>query len=332
MFLLFDWWTAGVSEFRLGLTQSAQESKGHATSFKLGDILVKIGKTNVLGYNLRELRQLVRKIPTGTQLQIIVYRNYKEISDHWRAAARALSTQSVQLSSEEGEFSLSSSSTDDDDQTPRARFKNFRPLSLFWHDRSISIPPVSRTWHASRKNRNVLIVGSHVDCDIVLHRKFEDDQVVDEGEVEAAPLYAPWLEQPDTVSSSSSSSSSSDLQWIRELQSSDFNLPQGDTQHERTTGKSAHVVPGQSQLQPLAMEMGEQSSISTLDPESATLPSIEFFLQHFHSVSSGTYAQSTDTHSSVVTSGDPETDSSNLDTTLEEHHFSHHGSAVDVTT
>ncbi|XP_072918427.1 PDZ domain-containing protein 9-like [Hemitrygon akajei] len=59
------------------------------SNLKPGDILVKIGNTNVLGHKLRELRQLVGKIPIGTQLQVVVYRNYKEIPDNWKSEAGA---------------------------------------------------------------------------------------------------------------------------------------------------------------------------------------------------------------------------------------------------
>ncbi|XP_064414730.1 PDZ domain-containing protein 9 [Latimeria chalumnae] len=50
---------------------------------KPGDILLKTGHVNVLGYKLRELRQLLNKIPIGAELQIMVYRDYIDIPEEW---------------------------------------------------------------------------------------------------------------------------------------------------------------------------------------------------------------------------------------------------------
>ncbi|XP_070616336.1 PDZ domain-containing protein 9 [Erythrolamprus reginae] len=51
-----------------------------------GDILLKIGHANVLGWTLRELRQLLHSVPTGTVLQIQVYRDFIKIPSRWQTA------------------------------------------------------------------------------------------------------------------------------------------------------------------------------------------------------------------------------------------------------
>ncbi|XP_007891839.1 PDZ domain-containing protein 9 [Callorhinchus milii] len=50
---------------------------------KPGDIIAKIGKTNVLGYKLRDLCDLIEKIPMKTEVEVTVYRNYLELPDDW---------------------------------------------------------------------------------------------------------------------------------------------------------------------------------------------------------------------------------------------------------
>ncbi|XP_009985883.1 PREDICTED: PDZ domain-containing protein 9 [Tauraco erythrolophus] len=51
-----------------------------------GDVLIKIGHANILGWTLRELGQLLHNIPIGTTLQIRVYRDFVEVPQHWQSA------------------------------------------------------------------------------------------------------------------------------------------------------------------------------------------------------------------------------------------------------
>ncbi|XP_062915652.1 uncharacterized protein LOC134352292 [Mobula hypostoma] len=282
------------------------------TNLKPGDILVKIGNMNVLGYKLRELRQLVGRIPVGVQLQVVVYRNYKEIPDSWKSKAGA---DSVRFSSEEEESGVSSSSDDNDggdDQTFRVRFNNFRPLSLFWHDPGVSIPPVSRMWHSSEKDRNILLIGSHAGCDIVLHRQFEDGHEVEDSKEEATSPYALWSAQSDAMSSTSSSSSSVDLQWIKQLQASGQALAPATTQHEKTVDEPAPAAPSTAETPPGKEE--EQSGRSTDTRTSSSMESSPLYPQ---SSSSDTSTQFTGRSSTITTSEDFTGDSSRLDVTLE---------------
>ncbi|CAI5792101.1 domain-containing 9 [Podarcis lilfordi] len=51
-----------------------------------GDILIKIGHANVLGWTLRELRQLLHTTLIGTVLQIQVYREFMKLPVRWETA------------------------------------------------------------------------------------------------------------------------------------------------------------------------------------------------------------------------------------------------------
>ncbi|XP_062999550.1 PDZ domain-containing protein 9 [Elgaria multicarinata webbii] len=53
---------------------------------RTGDILLKIGHANVLGWTLRELRQLLHNTPIGTVLQIQVYRDFMKLPVRWEVA------------------------------------------------------------------------------------------------------------------------------------------------------------------------------------------------------------------------------------------------------
>ncbi|XP_062820511.1 PDZ domain-containing protein 9 [Anolis carolinensis] len=63
--------------------KSAAERDGKLQS---GDTLLKIGHANVLGWTLRELRQLLHNTPIGTVLQIQVYRDFMKLPKRWEAA------------------------------------------------------------------------------------------------------------------------------------------------------------------------------------------------------------------------------------------------------
>ncbi|XP_067859173.1 PDZ domain-containing protein 9-like [Heptranchias perlo] len=291
-----------------------------ASNLKPGDILVKIGDTNVLGYKLRELRHLVAKIPMGTQLQLTVYRNYKDIPDNWKAWAESLhSIESVEFSSEEGETDWSSSSDDDDeDEGLRVKFKNFRPLSLFWHDLGTYLPPVSRTWHALKKNQSVLLVGRHIGCDILFHHAFEDGDIATDYEEEVPHLHPIWSAQSDTTSSTSSSSSPADLQWTHQL-------------HAPARHPASHKAPRPAPEQPVKAESAqgeeEESTDSSADTdthstESSTSTNSKSSSRYSQTASSDTSTQPIETASATTTSTEGSVaKSSSTATTVSDTHF-----------
>ncbi|XP_038677090.1 PDZ domain-containing protein 9-like isoform X2 [Scyliorhinus canicula] len=287
-----------------------------AANLKPGDILVKVGTKNVLGHNLRELRHLVGEIPKGTQLQLTVYRNYKDLPDNWDAQAETIhSNVSIQFG-EEGEAARSSSS-DEEDKGEQVKFKNFRPLSLFWHDMGTYIPPISRAWHAPKKNQTVLLIGPHIECDIVFHQAFEDDATSNH---EGVPALNSMLSvQLDSASSTSSSSSPIEPQWIHRLYSPSSS---GGGSPLR---KSSQQHPSPHLKQPIKMERlqiqkyhGEEvettestTEASTL--ESSTSSSTESLLQNSQSTSLTSSTQSNDTDSGTSTSTEQTTKSSSSD-------------------
>ncbi|XP_048465824.1 PDZ domain-containing protein 9 isoform X2 [Rhincodon typus] len=288
-----------------------------AANLKPGDILVKIGSKNVLGHNLRELRRLVGEIPMGTQLQLTVYRNYKDLPDTWKTQPMTThSNESIQFSNEEEDWSSSSDEEDNDEHT-KVKFKNFKPLSLFWHDKGIYIPPISRAWHAPKKNRNVLLVGPHVGCDIVLHQAF-DDYVISNDDEEVIPnLHPLWSAESDTTSSTSSSSSSTDLDWIQTSSSIGGknpldNLPQqGPIPHPKQLG-------GEEQGEKI--DTTESTTITTT-LESTVSPRSESPSQNSKSGSLNTFTQSNDTDSETSTSTEDQmTGSSSSDTIIDNAH------------
>lgn len=56
-----------------------------------GDVPINIGHTNILGWTLQELRQLLHNIPIGTTLQIRVCRDFAEVPQHWQSAVELIS-------------------------------------------------------------------------------------------------------------------------------------------------------------------------------------------------------------------------------------------------
>uniref|UniRef100_A0A8C0HN56 PDZ domain containing 9 n=1 Tax=Buteo japonicus TaxID=224669 RepID=A0A8C0HN56_9AVES len=67
-----------------------KSSAANNGKLKPGDVLIKIGHANVLGWTLRELRQLLHNIPIGTTLQIRVYRDFVEVPQHWQSAVELI--------------------------------------------------------------------------------------------------------------------------------------------------------------------------------------------------------------------------------------------------
>ncbi|XP_078096678.1 PDZ domain-containing protein 9-like isoform X2 [Mustelus asterias] len=291
-----------------------------AANLKPGDILVKIGNKNVLGYSLREMRHLVGGIPMGTELQLTVYRNYKDLPDNWKMQTESIhSNESIQFSSEEGEADRSSSSDEEDkDEQSRVKFKNFRPLSLFWHDAGTYIPPISRAWHAPKKNQTVLLIGPHVECDIVFHKAF-DDEVVSNDEEEVPNLDTLWSVQSDTPSSTSSSSSSTNSHWVHQPSSTDNKSPLGKSSH---WGTSPHPEKP-NELKSLEVQKnGKEGEITESTTETTTLESFgssstESLMQNSQSISLNTSTQFTDTGSGTSTSTEDQTESSSSDTIVE---------------
>uniref|UniRef100_A0A672TT79 PDZ domain containing 9 n=1 Tax=Strigops habroptila TaxID=2489341 RepID=A0A672TT79_STRHB len=67
-----------------------KSSAANNGKLKPGDVLIKIGYATVLGWTLRQLRQLLHNIPIGTTLQIRVYRDFVEVPQDWQSAVELI--------------------------------------------------------------------------------------------------------------------------------------------------------------------------------------------------------------------------------------------------
>ncbi|KAM9222650.1 PDZ domain-containing protein 9 [Leptosomus discolor] len=137
---------------------------------KPGDILIKVGHANVLGWTLRDLRQLLHNIPIGTTLQIRVYRDFVEVPPHWQSAVELIPEVKLPVMTagthEDTEDENCTGSSGDDDEG----------LETFWYKSSLSccgeftgkLPPISKIWQVSDTGQTLRGGTDHV-CDAVLH-------------------------------------------------------------------------------------------------------------------------------------------------------------------
>uniref|UniRef100_H3AGT8 PDZ domain containing 9 n=1 Tax=Latimeria chalumnae TaxID=7897 RepID=H3AGT8_LATCH len=183
---------------------------------KPGDILLKTGHVNVLGYKLRELRQLLNKIPIGAELQIMVYRDYIDIPEEWAKGLYfviVLFFFPVNRTSIKDEPTEDWTSSDEDynenEVGSDGSLSSYHKENSFWYDSSTKLPPVSRTWHANKKNQRVLIVGKDIGCDIMIHDVVNNLPGIDQDDRTISPHWA-----DDMVSTSSSSSA--DAFWLED--------------------------------------------------------------------------------------------------------------------
>ncbi|OPJ87543.1 PDZ domain-containing protein 9 [Patagioenas fasciata monilis] len=109
-----------------------KSSAANDGKLKPGDVLVKIGHANVIGWTLRELRQLLHNIPIGTILQIKVYRDLVEVPQHWQSAADLipevkLPVMTADTSDDAEDDDDTKSSSDDDVNLETFQHKSFEP-------------------------------------------------------------------------------------------------------------------------------------------------------------------------------------------------------------
>ncbi|KAM6114096.1 PDZ domain-containing protein 9 [Pterocles gutturalis] len=67
-----------------------KSSAANDGKLKPGDVLIQIGHATILGWTLRELKQLLHNVPVGTALQIRVYRDFIEVPQHWQSAVELI--------------------------------------------------------------------------------------------------------------------------------------------------------------------------------------------------------------------------------------------------
>ncbi|XP_030067925.1 PDZ domain-containing protein 9 [Microcaecilia unicolor] len=195
---------------------------------KPGDILIKIGHANVLGYSLREIRKLLQGIPIGTELQIMVYRDLVDVPPEWQNVdlvpeikfLTAPRDPSV-ITAEADETDRTSSDDDDEDDDNDdelnfdTNFRQFMAAKSFWNDSSMELPPISKAWHAFKKSIRVLTVGSDIGCDVIIHRILKTDCTIDFDRFCLRCTSPYWTMVRDDIASTSSSSFS-DMFWLED--------------------------------------------------------------------------------------------------------------------
>ncbi|KAM6299244.1 PDZ domain-containing protein 9 [Aegotheles albertisi] len=151
---------------------SLVENSSAANNGKLkpGDVLIKIGHAYVLGWTLRELRQLLHNIPIGTTLQIRVYRDFVKVPQCWQSAVELIPEVKLPVTAAdtsedaEDEDDTRSSSNDDED----LETFQYKCCQSYFCEFTWKLPPISRIWQVSDIDQP-LTVGTSTGCDVVLH-------------------------------------------------------------------------------------------------------------------------------------------------------------------
>ncbi|XP_062444591.1 PDZ domain-containing protein 9 [Rhea pennata] len=197
-----------------------KSSAAHNGKLKPGDILIKIGHANVLGWTLRELRQLLHNIPVGTSLQIRVYRDFLEVPQHWQNVSDLIPEVKLPTTADtSGEDTEdkddSGTSSDDDVDLETFQYKSSQSSCCEFTHMGGNLPPLSKIWHTSDTS-HTLTVGKDIGCDIILHN---DTDALGNSEFNTAGIRSTsyWTVEKNETSSSSSFSSISDALWLEEF-------------------------------------------------------------------------------------------------------------------
>ncbi|KFQ87293.1 PDZ domain-containing protein 9, partial [Phoenicopterus ruber ruber] len=194
-----------------------KSSAANDGKLKPGDVLIKIGHANVLGWTLRELRQLLHNIPVGTTLQIRVYRDFVEVPQHWQSAVELipeakLPAMTADTSDDAEDEDDTGSSSDDDVDLDTFQYTSSQSYCCeFTH----KLPSISKIWQipdtgqplrAGTDNSRAAVL--HNDVDALCTPKFDASGV-------RPPLY--WAMENSETSSSSSCPAASDTSYLEEF-------------------------------------------------------------------------------------------------------------------
>uniref|UniRef100_A0A8C5RQA3 PDZ domain containing 9 n=1 Tax=Laticauda laticaudata TaxID=8630 RepID=A0A8C5RQA3_LATLA len=130
-----------------------------------GDILLKIGHANVLGWTLRELRQLLYTVPIGTVLQIQIYRDFIKIPGRWQTALMNIpelkgpATEIESYHSEENWTSSEDSENESEEMVEESKSNSEESYEEPERVRALSVGTV-RSIHSIRSIRSVHSVRS----------------------------------------------------------------------------------------------------------------------------------------------------------------------------
>nr|XP_060640179.1 PDZ domain-containing protein 9 [Anolis sagrei ordinatus] len=201
-----------------------------------GDTLLKIGHANVLGWTLRELRQLLHTTPIGTVLQIQVYRDFMKLPKRWEAAIDNIPERrgpAIEDGGNKEDKVAGGTQTvcfDEDGICTRTgvtgapvssrsvlseTFPNVRAVQSVSFEPSNQPKWISKDWHIVERKTYTFTVGSDIGCDIMIHSdsKEESDMETSSSYLISSSPY--WImKQHPTDASSMSSSSVSDAFWL----------------------------------------------------------------------------------------------------------------------
>ncbi|KAF1539514.1 PDZ domain-containing protein 9, partial [Eudyptula minor] len=184
---------------------------------KPGDVLIKIGYADVLGWTLRELRQLLHNIPVGTTLQIRVYRDFVEVPQCWQSAVELipeakLPVMTADTSEDAEDEDTTRSSSDDDVDLETFQYKSSQSYCCEF---TRKLPSISKIWQISDTGQT-LRVGTDTGCDAVLHN---DVDALCNPKFDASGVRPPsyWAMENSETSSSSSCPSVSETSYLEEF-------------------------------------------------------------------------------------------------------------------
>uniref|UniRef100_A0A670XRB2 PDZ domain containing 9 n=1 Tax=Pseudonaja textilis TaxID=8673 RepID=A0A670XRB2_PSETE len=185
-----------------------------------GDILLKIGHANVLGWTLRELRQLLHTVPIGTVLQIQIYRDFIKIPGRWQTALMnipELKGPATDIESYHSEENWTSS--EDSENESEEMVEGSKNNSEESYEEPERVRASSVDWHIFERKTYTFTVGSDIGCDIMIHKDFETESELDMSTLylsSSSPYWTmPKHKVPHLVSSSSSSVS--DAFWLENV-------------------------------------------------------------------------------------------------------------------
>ncbi|KFQ71216.1 PDZ domain-containing protein 9, partial [Phaethon lepturus] len=192
-----------------------KSSAANDGKLKPGDVLIKIGHANVLGWTLRELEQLLRNIPIGTTLQIRVYRDFVEVPQHWQSAVELipevkLPVMTADTSEDAEDEDNTGSSSDGDDNLETFQYKSSQSYCCeFTH----KLPSISKIWQISDIGQT-LRVDTDNGCDALLHN---DVDALCNPKFDATGIRPPSCWAMENNETSSSCSSVSDTSYLEEF-------------------------------------------------------------------------------------------------------------------
>ncbi|XP_074741812.1 PDZ domain-containing protein 9 [Strix uralensis] len=128
-----------------------KSSAANEGKLKPGDVLIKVGHANVLGWTLRELRQFLHNVPIGTTLQIRVHRDCVEVPLHWQSAVefipeRKLPVMTADTNEDTADKDDTGSSSDDDGDLETFQYESSQSYSCEFTQK---LPSISKIWQIS---------------------------------------------------------------------------------------------------------------------------------------------------------------------------------------